>query len=127
MVFSPPAKLENTEITRLLAVRKAKGRDEMWYVIQTKTGQEEPMRQQVEKILPDNSYEDCKILYYVKRKNIWAYGTKKEKDFCPDICFWSRKIRNLFLKRLTESLNLQGFLGLEVHFVQSGRRRKTSC
>lgn len=59
----------------------------MWYVIQTKTGQEEPMRQRVEKMLPDNSYEDCKILYYVKKKKYLGEWHEERERLLPGYMF----------------------------------------
>ena len=60
---------------------------EMWYVIQTKTGQEEPMRQRVEKMLPDHSYEDCKILYYVKKKKYLGQWHEEKERLLPGYMF----------------------------------------
>ena len=59
----------------------------MWYVIQTKTGQEEPMRQRVEKMLPDHSYEDCKILYYVKKKKYLGQWHEEKERLLPGYMF----------------------------------------
>ena len=59
----------------------------MWYVIQTKTGQEEPMRRRVEKMLPDNSYEDCKILYYVKKKKYLGEWHEERERLLPGYMF----------------------------------------
>ena len=55
----------------------------MWYVIQTKTGQEEPMRQRVEKMLPVDSYEDCKILYYIKKKKYLGQWHEERERLLP--------------------------------------------
>lgn len=62
----------------------------MWYVIQTKTGQEEPMRKRVEKMLLHHFYEDCKILYYIKKKKyLGEWHEERERllgtgsTFCP--------------------------------------------
>lgn len=59
----------------------------MWYVIQTKTGQEEPMRQRVEKMLPDDSYEACKILYYVKKKKYLGEWHEEKERLLPGYMF----------------------------------------
>lgn len=59
----------------------------MWYVIQTKTGQEEPMRQRVEKMLPDDSYGDCKILYYVKKKKYLGQWHEERERLLPGYMF----------------------------------------
>ena len=40
----------------------------MWYVIQTLAGEEEIVKQMTEKYLPKDSYEECKILYYIRKK-----------------------------------------------------------
>lgn len=59
----------------------------MWYVIQTKTGQEEPMRERVEKMLPHYSYEDCKILYYVKKKKYLGEWHEERERLLPGYMF----------------------------------------
>lgn len=59
----------------------------MWYVIQTKTGQEEPMRQRVKKMLPDDAYEDCKILYYVKKKKYLGQWHEERERLLPGYMF----------------------------------------
>lgn len=68
-------------------MRKVKELVEMWYVIQTKTGQEEPMRRRVRKLLPDNSYEDCKILYYVKKKKYMGEWHEERERLLPGYMF----------------------------------------
>ena len=40
----------------------------MWYVIQTLAGQEEIVKLMAEKYLPEDSYEACRILYYIRKK-----------------------------------------------------------
>lgn len=87
MVFSPLRTLENAGFTRDSEVQEAKEPVEMWYVIQTKTGQEEPMRQRVEKMLPDSSYEDCKILYYVKKKKYQGEWHEERERLLPGYMF----------------------------------------
>lgn len=87
MVFSPLRTLENVGFTRDSEVQEAKEPVEMWYVIQTKTGQEEPMRQRVEKMLPDSSYEDCKILYYVKKKKYLGEWHEERERLLPGYMF----------------------------------------
>ena len=59
----------------------------MWYVIQTKTGQEEPMRQRVERMLPHKFYEDCKILYYVKKKKYLGEWHEERERLLPGYMF----------------------------------------
>ena len=59
----------------------------MWYVIQTKSGQEEPMRERVEKMLPLHSYEDCKILYYVKKKKYLGEWHEERERLLPGYMF----------------------------------------
>lgn len=59
----------------------------MWYVIQTKTGQEEPIRQRVERMLPNHSYEECKILYYVKKKKYLGEWHEERERLLPGYMF----------------------------------------
>ena len=84
---------------------------EMWYVIQTKTGQEEPMRQRVEKMLPDHSYEDCKILYYVKKKKYLGQWHEEKERLLPGYMFLvtdDPKPISEVLGRMTEFTRLLG-------------------
>ncbi len=84
---------------------------EMWYVIQTKTGQEEPMRQRVEKMLPDHSYEDCKILYYVKKKKYLGQWHEEKERLLPGYMFLvtdDPKPVSEVLGRMTEFSRLLG-------------------
>lgn len=60
---------------------------EMWYVIQTKIGQEEPIRERVEKMLPVHFYEDCKILYYVKKKKYLGEWHEERERLLPGYMF----------------------------------------
>ena len=83
----------------------------MWYVIQTKTGQEEPMRQRVEKMLPDDSYEDCKILYYVKKKKYLGQWHEERERLLPGYMFLitdNPKPLSEALHRMTEFTRLLG-------------------
>ncbi len=59
----------------------------MWYVIQTKTGQEEPTRQRVERMLPNDSHEECKILYYVKKKKYMGKWREERERLLPGYMF----------------------------------------
>lgn len=59
----------------------------MWYVIQTKTGQEESTRERFEKMLPNHSYEDCKVLYYVKKKKYLGEWHEERERFLPGYLF----------------------------------------
>ena len=92
-------------------MRKIKELVEMWYVIQTKTGQEEPMRQRVEKMLPDHSYEDCKILYYVKKKKYLGQWHEEKERLLPGYMFLvtdDPKPISEVLGRMTEFTRLLG-------------------
>ena len=104
------------ENKRILKEKKRKMRKkgelvEMWYVIQTKTGQEEPMRQRVEKMLPDHSYEDCKILYYVKKKKYLGQWHEEKERLLPGYMFLvtdDPKPVSEVLGRMTEFSRLLG-------------------
>ncbi len=83
----------------------------MWYVIQTKTGQEEPMRQRVEKMLKDYSYEDCKILYYVKKKKYLGEWHEEKERLLPGYMFLvtnDPEPASEALNRMTEFTRLLG-------------------
>ncbi|NDO70917.1 antiterminator LoaP [Schaedlerella arabinosiphila] len=83
----------------------------MWYVIQTKTGQEEPMRQRVERMLPEDSFEECKILYYVKKKKYLGEWHEERERLLPGYMFLvtdDPKPAGEALNRITEYTRLLG-------------------
>lgn len=83
----------------------------MWYVIQTKTGQEEPMRQRVERMLPVHAFEDCKILYYVKKKKYLGEWHEEKERLLPGYMFLvtnDPRPASEALDRMTEFTRLLG-------------------
>lgn len=92
----------------------------MWYVIQTKTGQEEPMRQRVEKMLPDNSYEDCKILYYVKKKKYLGEWHEERERLLPGYMFLITDNPQPISEALGRMTELTRLLGVGNHFCPIG-------
>lgn len=59
----------------------------MWYVIQTLAGQEEIVKQMLEKYLPGDSYEECKILYYIRKKRYRGEWHEVKERFLPGYLF----------------------------------------
>ena len=92
----------------------------MWYVIQTKTGQEEPMRRRVEKMLPDNSYEDCKILYYVKKKKYLGEWHEERERLLPGYMFLITDNPQPISEALGRMTELTRLLGVGNHFCPIG-------
>jgi len=52
----------------------------MWYVIQTRTGREELIKTLIEKSLPADVYDDCKIIM-TERKKKYPAGWRLVKDY----------------------------------------------
>lgn len=59
----------------------------MWYVIQTLAGQEEAVKQMLEKYLPADSYEECRILYYIRKKRYQGEWHEVRERFLPGYLF----------------------------------------
>lgn len=68
--------------------REKIGREkEMWYVIQTKTGREEAVKQKAERMLPQNSFRDCKVLYCIHKKRYLGEWHEEREQFLPGYIF----------------------------------------
>ncbi len=59
----------------------------MWYVIQTKAGREEAVKQKAEKILPQNAFRDCKVLYCINKKKYLGEWHEERERFLPGYIF----------------------------------------
>lgn len=59
----------------------------MWYVIQTMAGQEEIVKLMLEKYLPGDSYEACRILYYVRKKRYRGEWHEVKERLLPGYLF----------------------------------------
>ena len=59
----------------------------MWYVIQTLAGEEEIVKQMTEKYLPKDSYEECKILYYIRKKRYEGKWHEERVRLLPGYLF----------------------------------------
>ena len=59
----------------------------MWYVIQTLAGQEEIVKQMVEKYLSKDSYEECRVLYYVRKKRYQGEWHEERERLLPGYLF----------------------------------------
>lgn len=59
----------------------------MWYVIQTLAGQEEIVKQMIEKYLPESSFDRCEILYYIKRKRYLGEWHDVKERLLPGYLF----------------------------------------
>ena len=58
-----------------------------WYVIQTLAGQEDIVKQMAEKYLPKDCYEECRILYYVRKKRYRGEWHEVKERFLPGYLF----------------------------------------
>lgn len=59
----------------------------MWYVIQTLAGEEESVKQMIEKYLPKDSYNECKILYYKRKKRYKGEWHEERARLLPGYLF----------------------------------------
>ena len=59
----------------------------MWYVIQTLAGQEEIVKLMAEKYLPEDSYEACRILYYIRKKRYQGEWHEIRERLLPGYLF----------------------------------------
>ena len=59
----------------------------MWYVIQTLAGEEEVVKQMTERYLPKDSYEECKILYYIRKKRYEGEWHEERARLLPGYLF----------------------------------------
>ena len=59
----------------------------MWYVIQVRTGTEERIRLQCERIIPDSVLEKCFIPYFEEKKKIQGEWRMRKKVLFPGYVF----------------------------------------
>lgn len=59
----------------------------MWYVVQTMAGQEEMVKLMLEKHLPKDSYEECRILYYLQKKKYQGEWHEERERLLPGYLF----------------------------------------
>lgn len=59
----------------------------MWYVIQTLAGEEETVKLMTEKYLPKDSYKECKILYYTRKKRYQGEWHEERERLLPGYLF----------------------------------------
>ena len=59
----------------------------MWYVIQTKTGREEAVKQKAKKMLPQNVFWDCRVLYCINKKRYLGEWHEERERFLPGYLF----------------------------------------
>lgn len=60
----------------------------MWYVIQTKPGREEAVREKAKKLLTDSTGGECRVLYCVSKKRYLGEWHEKKERFLPGYLFW---------------------------------------
>ncbi len=84
----------------------------MWYVIQTRTGQERKIKTIIEKTFSPEVYKDCKIIYYeVKRRYKGEWHSEKRLMFPGYLFVETDNIAGLFrsLRRIPELTKLLGY------------------
>lgn len=84
----------------------------MWYVIQTRTGQERKIKTIIENTLSPEVYSDCKIIYYeMMRKYQGKWHAEKRAMFPGYLFVESDDVEELFhqLRRIPELTKLLGY------------------
>ena len=95
----------------------------MWYVIQTLAGQEEIVKQMLEKYLPRSSYEECRILYYIRKKRYQGEWHEVRERFLPGYLFlvadspWAAREALKKVTRTRFSRLLKNYLENEIYPV----------
>ena len=59
----------------------------MWYVIQTSPGKETLVRELITKMFPEDSYEDCRIIYYETERKYRGEWHLEKKKLIPGYLF----------------------------------------
>lgn len=78
----------------------------MWYVIQVRTGDEEKIRIQCQKMIPRTVLEDCFLPYYEEKKKLWGQWRLLRKVLFPGYVFLvTEDVRELWWR-------LKGVIGL---------------
>lgn len=86
----------------------------MWYVIQTRAGSEEAVRRRAKKMLPYDSYLDCKVLYCINKKRYLGEWHEERERFLPGYIFLVTQEKETTAKALsgmTEFAKLLGYGG----------------
>lgn len=63
------------------------GTETMWYVIQTLAGEEETVKLMTEKYLSKDCYEECRILYYIRKKRYRGEWHEERERLLPGYLF----------------------------------------
>ena len=86
----------------------------MWYVIQTRTGQETKIKKAILDAIPTDICKDVRIIYYEsKRKYQGSWHTEKRTMFPGYLFVESDRVEDLFLelRRIPELTKLLGYGG----------------
>ncbi|MBD5550281.1 MAG: antiterminator LoaP [Lachnospiraceae bacterium] len=59
----------------------------MWYVIQTRPGHEEAIKEKALKLFPEGAHGECKVLYYVSKKRYLGEWHEERERFLPGYLF----------------------------------------
>lgn len=59
----------------------------MWYVIQTKAGSEEAVKRRAKKMLPYDAWQDCKVLYCIRKKKYLGEWHEERERLLPGYLF----------------------------------------
>ena len=94
----------------------------MWYVIQTQTGKEELVRQLICNMLPAESFEDCRILYYEAERKYRGIWRMEQRRVFPGYLFLiTEQIGEAqsYLRRIPEMTRLLGSENLAMPITEA--------
>lgn len=86
----------------------------MWYVIQTRAGDEEAVKRRAKKMLPYDAYKDCKVLYRISKKRYLGEWHEERERLLPGYLFLvteDPKKTEGVLPSMTEFVKLLGYGG----------------
>lgn len=86
----------------------------MWYVMQTKPGHEEEVKEKARKLFREDACGDCKVLYYISKKRYLGAWHEEKERLLPGYVFLTAKdpakIRELS-GRIAEFTRVLGYDG----------------
>ena len=101
----------------------------MWYVIQTRTGQENKIRKSILDTISPDVCKDCRIIYYeTKRKYQGSWHTEKRTMFPGYLFVESEQVEELFmeLRKIPELTKLLGY-GTDIVAISKEEEEFLKC
>ncbi len=83
----------------------------MWYVIQTEPGLEETVKREIQSRAHGGSFDDCRILYCVRKKRYLGAWHEERARFLPGYLFVVTKIQGLIFNEWNAMLETEEIFG----------------